>query len=90
MEGIFIKQKPEDGVGYLARFREEVVLLIATLHRILLAHFILQYGAHMVFRNIAFYRYPDYVDPSLRLKDWGFETVPAFPHHLHTLGDKPK
>ena len=44
----------------------------------------------MVFRNIAFYRYPAFVDPSERLRDFGFEIVPAFSPEMHKWGDRPK
>ena len=43
----------------------------------------------MVWRNLAFYRYPDYVDKSQRLRDLGFEIVPPLPEGKHWIGDIP-
>ena len=44
----------------------------------------------MVFRNIVFYRYPDYVPVSDRMKDLGYELIPEMPKEYHYLGDVPK
>ena len=43
----------------------------------------------MVFRNLAFYRYPDYVPESQRLKDVGYELIPELPAEYHWVGDTP-
>ena len=80
---------PADNEGIVARLREEFALLLAQLHISLICQFITQYGSHMVFRNIAFYRYPSYVPVSARLKDLGYELIPQLPAEYHFLGNIP-
>ena len=80
---------PADNEGIEARLREEFALLLAQLHIPVICQLIETYGTHMVFRNIAFYRYPSYVPVSARLKDLGYELIPKMPDEYHELGNIP-
>ena len=60
----------------IARLKEEWRLLKAQILQIIVSLIICIYGGSNVFRNLAFYRYPEYVDESQRLRDLGFELIP--------------
>ena len=76
--------------GVTPRVREEAMLFAATFHRWLISLTVLVKFAWQVFRNAAFYRYPNNVEISERLGDLGFELIPRFPDPIAWLGDEPK
>lgn len=70
------------GEGVTGRIKDEFSLLQLQWAPILGYLFIMLYGALMVFRNIAFYRYPDHVEEGLRLRDLGYEWIPELPEGM--------
>ena len=62
--------------GIMYRIEEELRLARAQILYILFYACVLVFGAMHAYRNFAFYRYPDHVDKSERLRDLGFELIP--------------
>ena len=67
---------PLESTGIVARLKEELRLAKAQILHYVFYLFVCGYGGSTVFRNLAFYRYPDYVNKSSRLRDLGFEIIP--------------
>ena len=67
---------PVESSGIMYRIEEELRLARAQILYILFYACVLVFGAMHAYRNFAFYRYPDHVDKSERLRDLGFELIP--------------